>query len=71
MMQIVTLLLLLSPAQDTAAEMPLCWPHEAYVCEMTNPSTIYLPPRIKQLTTAYNMEAELHLTATDVLVTPY
>ena len=70
-MMTVTLLLLLSPTWDTAAEMPLCWPNEACVCEVTTPSTIYLTQRIKQLTTAYSMEAELHLTATDVLVTPY
>ena len=66
-MQTVTLLLLLSPAWDTAAEMPLCWPNEACVCEVTTPSTIYLTQRIKQLTTAYSMDAELHLTATDVV----
>ena len=71
MMQTVTLLLLLSPAWDTAAEMPLCWPNEACVCEVTTPSTIYLTQRIKQLTTAYSMDAELHLTATDVVITPY
>ena len=71
MMPTVTLLLLLSPAWDTAAEMPLCWPNEACVCEVTTPSTIYLTQRIKQLTTAYSMDAELHLTATDVLITPY
>ena len=70
-MMTVTLLLLLSPTWDTAAEMPLCWPNEACVCEVTTPSTIYLTQRIKQLTTAYSMDAELHLTATDVVITPY